>query len=200
MASNQTVITELKNVFGIELHQHWALWLTEGVVLVVLGATAIVLPPLATLAVTILLGWLLLVSGIVGLVTTALRPSLPGLVWSVMSGVLGIGVGGLLLANAEIAAVSLTLALLFFFLVEGFASIMYARAHRREMSSGRWRWMLASGVFDIGLASYILMGYPVVPPGALGLLVGVNLVFGGVALIAMAEHAHDVDQKAHRSL
>ena len=45
------------------LHQHWKLYLVEGIVLVLLGVVAIVLPPLATLAVTILVGWLFLISG-----------------------------------------------------------------------------------------------------------------------------------------
>ena len=40
------------------VHDHWVLLLVEGVVLVVLGATAVVIAPLATLAVTILFGWL----------------------------------------------------------------------------------------------------------------------------------------------
>jgi uncharacterized membrane protein HdeD (DUF308 family) len=198
MSSGEANLGEIWRVFNVELHQHWALYLVEGVVLVVLGATAIVLPPLATLAVTVLLGWLLLVSGIVGLVTTFLRRTVPGFIWSLLSAVLAVMVGAVLLVNAELAAVSLTLAILVFFIVEGFASIMYALDHRREMSTGRWGWMLASGIFDLGLGGYIVMGLPAVPPGALGLLVGVNMVFGGAALIAMVERAHGAD-KAHRS-
>jgi uncharacterized membrane protein HdeD (DUF308 family) len=52
------------------MREHWALFLVEGIVLVLLGVLAIIIPPLATLAVTILLGWLFLISGVVGLVTT----------------------------------------------------------------------------------------------------------------------------------
>ena len=48
------------------LHEHWVLFLVEGIVLVILGLLAIALPPIATLAVEILIGWLFLVSGIVG--------------------------------------------------------------------------------------------------------------------------------------
>jgi uncharacterized membrane protein HdeD (DUF308 family) len=58
---------EVRGAVARSLHEHWVLYLIEGVVLIVLGATAIVLPPIATLAVTILIGWLLLVSGIMGL-------------------------------------------------------------------------------------------------------------------------------------
>ena len=199
MAAEQANFADIRRTFNLEVHQHWGLYLAEGAVLIVLGATAIVLPPLATLVATILIGWLLLVSGVIGLVTTILRPKLPGFIWSLLSAVLAIAVGGLLLFNPLIAAVSLTLALLVFFIIEGGASIMFALDHRREMSAGKWGWMMASGVFDLGLGAYIVMGLPVVPPGALGLLVGVNMVFGGAALIAMAEHAHEADRKAHIS-
>lgn len=195
MASEQSFFADIRQIFGWELYQHWALYLAEGIVLVVLGATAIVLSPLATLAVTFLLGWLLLVSGIFGLVTTVSMRTTAGFAWSLLSAVLALAVGGLLLFNPLLAAVSLTIVLLVFFVVEGGASIMFALDHRREMSSGRWGWMMASGVVDLALGAYIVMGLPVIPPGALGLLVGANMVFGGVALIAMAEHAH----KAHFS-
>ena len=199
MSSEQAVFADIRRIFDLEVHQHWALYLTEGVVLIVLGATAIVLPPLATLAVTVLLGWVLLVSGVVGLVTTFGMRTVAAFGWSLLSAVLAITVGAVLLANAELAAVSLTLAMLVFFIVEGGASIMFALAHKRQYSSSKLRWMVASGVFDLGLGSYIAMGLPVVAPGALGLLVGVNMVFGGAALIAMAKHAHEADQRAYRS-
>jgi uncharacterized membrane protein HdeD (DUF308 family) len=199
MPSDQPNIRDIRRLFNIELHQHWALYLVEGVVLIVLGATAIVLPPLATLAVTILIGWLVLVSGIIGLVTSFWMVGAPGSGWSLLSALLAVVVGGVLLANAELAAFSITVVLLIFFIIEGAASIMYARAHKRELSSDKWGWMMASGVIDLALAAYILYGLPVIAAWALGLLVGVNMVFGGVALIAMAEHAHAADKKAHRA-
>ena len=52
------------------LHRHWVLFLIEGIVLLVLGAFAVLVPPVATLAITILFGWLFLISGIVGVITT----------------------------------------------------------------------------------------------------------------------------------
>jgi uncharacterized membrane protein HdeD (DUF308 family) len=197
MASNQPSLRDIRRVFDLELHQHWALFLVEGVVLLVLGATAIVLPPLATLAVTLLLGWLLLVSGIIGLVTTLMQPEAPGYGWSLLSAALAILVGAFLLTQPMIAVVSLTVALLVFFVIEGISSLMYARAHRREMSQSRWGWMTASGVVDLALAAYILYGLPVIASWALGLMVGVNMVFGGVAMIALAERAHAADKAKH---
>jgi len=82
-------------------------------------------------------------------------------------------------------ALSLTLILTVFFVVEGVASVFYALEHKRELS-GRWVWMLASGAVDLILASIIFLGLPGTAAWAIGLLVGINMVFGGSALIAMA--------------
>ena len=183
-------IGDVQRAVARSLHQHWVLFLVEGVVLLVLGATAIVIPPLATLAATLVLGWLFLVSGVVGLFTTFLMRHAPGFWWSLISAALGVLVGSLLLARPVSGAYSVTLVLIAFFIIEGVASIMFALEHKRELS-GRWGWMLASGVIDLLLAVMILAGLPGTAAWALGLLVGINMVFGGAALIAMALHARN---------
>jgi uncharacterized membrane protein HdeD (DUF308 family) len=181
-------IQGLQRAATAALHEHWVLFLVEGVVLLVLGATAVVLPPIATLAVTVLLGWLFLVSGILGLITTFWMRHAPGFWWSLLSAVLGIVVGAMLLASPLTGAFSLTLVLVAFFLVEGAVSIMFALDHKRELS-GQWGWMLVSGIIDLGLAIMIFAGLPSTAAWAVGLLVGINMIFGGSALIAMALHA-----------
>jgi uncharacterized membrane protein HdeD (DUF308 family) len=65
---------------------------------------------------------------------------------------------------------------------------MFALDHKRQLS-GRWGWMLASGVVDIILGGLIFAGLPSTAAWAIGLLVGINMVFGGVALTLMALHA-----------
>lgn len=170
------------------IHDHWKLYLIEGILLVALGVVAILIPPLATLAVTILFGWLFLISGVIGLVTTFWMRNAPGFWWALISAALAILAGGWMLAQPVAGALSLTLVLIAFFVIEGVASIFFALDHRREFS-GQWGWMLASGIVDLVLAAMLLMGLPSTGVWALGLLVGINMVFGGVALIAMALHA-----------
>ena len=75
--------------------------------------------------------------------------------------------------------------LIAFFVIEGIVTIMYAIDHRAQLSS-RWGWMLASGVVDLILAGIIFAGLPGTAAWALGLLVGINMVFGGTAMIGMA--------------
>ncbi len=172
------------------MHAHWRLFLAEGIILFVLGLLAIVVPPIATIAVAVLIGWLLLVSGVVGLVATFRTRSAPGFWWSLLSALLGIVAGIVLLGWPVSGALSLTLILTVFLALEGVISIMYAFEHKRELS-GRWGLMLFSGVVDLFLAGIIFAGLPGTAAWAIGLLVGINLVFGGSALIAMALHARN---------
>jgi uncharacterized membrane protein HdeD (DUF308 family) len=172
------------------LHAHWRLFLTEGIVLLILGILAIVVPPLATLAVEVLIGWLLLISGIVGLIATLRMRKAPGFGWSLLSAVIGIAAGVVLLRWPLSGALSLTLILTVFLTLEGVASILYALEHKRELS-GRWGVMLFSGLVDLVLAVMIFAGLPATAAWAIGLLIGINFVFGGCALIAMALHARN---------
>ena len=190
MSTDQSDITQLQRAVGRSLHQHWVLYLVEGIVLVVLGAAAIVIPPLATIAVTILVGWLFLISGVVGLFTTFWMRHAPGFWWALLSALLGIVLGVWLLAAPITGAVSLTILLVAFFVIEGVASIMFALDHKRELS-GQWGWMLVSGIVDLILGAVIFAGLPGTAAWAIGLLVGINMIFGGVALIAMALHARN---------
>src|SRR5258707_13017841 len=106
------------------VRDHWRLFLIEGIILVLLGLLAVAVPIVASLAVTILFGWLFLISGIVGLVTTFAMRQAPGFWWSLLSGVLGVVVGGWLLVEPVHGLVSLTYLLIAFFIIEGMATIM----------------------------------------------------------------------------
>jgi uncharacterized membrane protein HdeD (DUF308 family) len=176
---------DLRRAVVNAIHEHWVLFLVEGIVLLVLGAAAIIVPVIATLAFTLLIGWLFLISGVVGLITTFWMRNVPGFWWSLISGVVGIAAGIVLLLWPISGTVSLTLLLIAFFLVEGIVTLMYAFEHRAQLS-GRWGWMLASGIVDLILAGIIFAGLPESATWALGLLVGINLLFGGAAMVAMA--------------
>ena len=190
MSTDQSDIAKIQSAVANALHEHWKLYLAEGIALVVLGVIAILIPPIATLAVTIVLGWLFLVSGVIGLFTTFWMRQAPGFWWSLISAVLAVVVGGLLLTRPVSGALSLTIVVVVFFVIEGVASIMFALEHKRELS-GRWGWMLMSGIIDLALAALVFTGLPSTAAWAIGLLVGINMVFGGSALIAMALHARN---------
>ena len=165
--------------------QHWKAFLIEGILLAVLGLAAIVLPQLAGLAVTILLGWLFLIMGISGLIMTFWAREMPGFWWSLISAALAVLAGGVLLAKPVQGVLTLTIVVGAFFLAEGVATILYALEHRRELSE-RWSWLLIGGAMDIVISGLIFAGLPGSAEWAIGLLAGLNLMFGGTTLIGMA--------------
>jgi uncharacterized membrane protein HdeD (DUF308 family) len=185
VSSIQSDINRVQAAVSNSLHAHWQLFFFEGLILLLLGVAAIVLPLIATIAVEILIGWLLLVSGIVGLIATIRMRHAPGFFWSLVSAILAIAAGLVLLRWPLSGALSLTVILTAFFVVEGVASIFYALEHKRELT-GRWAWMLVSGVLDLILGGLIFLGLPGTAAWAIGLLVGINMVFGGSAIMSMA--------------
>ena len=180
-----TLKSETAETLTQSMNDYWRLFLAEGIILCVLGLGAIIVPPIAGLATTVFLGWLLLVAGLVGLSFTFRARSAPGFGWSILSAAAAVIAGALLLWDPLQGMATLTFVLVAYFIVDGAAIILLAIVHRRELS-GKWEWMLMNGVIDLILAGIIISGFPGTLVWALGLLVGIDLLFGGAALIAMA--------------
>jgi len=178
-------LNKLQSKMSAAVRAHWKAFLVEGIVLAILGLAAMIVPPLASLAVTIFLGWMFLVSGVMGLVVTYWARAMPGFWWSLISAALAVLAGLILLLRPMQAVLTLTIIVGAYFLAEGVATIMYSLEHRRELS-GRWSWLLVAGLMDILIAFFIIAGLPGSAGWAIGLLVGINLLFGGATLIGMA--------------
>jgi len=177
------------------MHDHWGLYLGEGIVLILLGLAAIVFPFIAGIVATAFLGWLFLIAGIVGLVSTLRGRQAPGFGWSLLSALVALVAGTVLLWNPLQSLVTvpsgmviLTYVLIASFIAHGILMSILAIAHRRELS-GKWEWILVNGVIDLILAGIIISGLPGTIVWALGLLVGIDMVFGGASLIAIALEA-----------
>jgi uncharacterized membrane protein HdeD (DUF308 family) len=178
-------MSALQTRMSAAVREHWKAFLIEGIVLVVLGLAAMIVPPLASLAVTIVLGWLFLFSGAAGLVVTFWARKMPGFWWSLFSAALAVAAGIVVLARPVQGTLTLTIVVGAYFLAEGVATIMYALEHKKELSE-RWGWLLTAGIMDILVACFIIAGLPGSALWALGLLVGINMLFGGATLIGMA--------------
>jgi uncharacterized membrane protein HdeD (DUF308 family) len=178
-------VEKMQAAVSATVKAHWKAFLFEGIVLAVLGLAAMIVPPLASLAVTIFLGWMFLISGIAGLFVTFWARQMPGFWWSLFSAALAVLAGLILIARPVQGILTLTIVVGAYFLAEGVATIMYALEHRRELSE-RWSWLLAAGLMDILIAFLIISGLPGSAEWAIGLLVGINLVLGGASLIGMA--------------
>jgi uncharacterized membrane protein HdeD (DUF308 family) len=185
-------LNKLQSRMSAAVRAHWKAFLFEGIVLAILGLAAMIVPPLASLAITIFLGWMFLVTGVAGLVVTYWARALPGFWWSLISAALAVLAGLILLARPMQGVLTLTVVLGVYFLAEGVATIMYALEHRRELS-GRWSWLLVAGLMDILIAFFVIAGLPGSAEWAIGLLVGINLLFGGATLIGMALAARNAE-------
>src|ERR1700726_4964120 len=151
--------TNLQARMSAEVRAHWKAFLIEGILLAILGLAAMIVPPLASLAVTIFLGWMFLISGAAGLALTFWARQMPGFWWSLVSAALALAVGIILLAQPVQGTLTLTIVVGVYFLAEGVATIMYALEHRRELSE-RWSWLLIAGIMDLLIAAVIITGLP----------------------------------------
>jgi uncharacterized membrane protein HdeD (DUF308 family) len=185
MTSSDPTLGDMQRAVKDTVHLHWQIFLTQGVVMVILGVLAVVWPQISTIAVDAYIGWLFLLSGVVGLVSMFLARNVQAFLWSLLTAALSLFVGVLLLWHPTEDAVSLTLVLIALFIVEGIFQIA-ASLNYRDVFPDSWGWMLASGIVDLILAALIIKGWPSTASWALGLIVGVNLVSSGLAVIMVA--------------
>jgi uncharacterized membrane protein HdeD (DUF308 family) len=182
--SNQQGIDVIRRQLASTIQAHWKLFLAEGVVMMVLGFLAVAVPNLATLAVEIFIGWLFFVGGIFRAVSLWQSRQRPGFGWSLVTAVLGIALGLILIFRPLAGVLTLTMVLVAFFIIEGVASIIGAIEHRQHLRS--WGWVLFSGIIDLLLAYLIWQGWPSSASWAIGLLVGINMLFLGLSLVMTA--------------
>jgi len=178
-------VSEMQSALKGALRAHWRLFLFQGVVMLILGVLAIAQPFVATIAVDIYIGWLFLISGIVGLVAMFSARDVPAFLWTLLTGALSLAIGVMLIWKPVEGAVSLTIVLTAFFIVEGIFQIVASFTYR-DVVPDSWGWMLASGVCDLILAGIIIFSWPFSASWVLGLLVGVNLLTSGIAIVVVA--------------
>jgi uncharacterized membrane protein HdeD (DUF308 family) len=170
---------------------HWLLFLVQGIIMMVLGALAVIWPQISTLAVDLYVGWMFLISGLFGLVTMFVASSVAGFLWSLLTAALSLFVGVLLLWHPVEGAVSLTLVLISFFIAEGVFQIAAAIRHREALPDS-WGWLLMSGLADLVLAAMLIWGWPSTAIWALGLIAGLNLITSGLAIVMVATAARNM--------
>jgi uncharacterized membrane protein HdeD (DUF308 family) len=167
-----------------------------GVILILLGAVSIILPGIATLATTITVGWLLIAGGIFGLISVFQSgTSSPGFWWNLLTAIVCVLAGAVILFNPIRGVLTLTIILAAYLLATGVTKGFMA-FHYRNAIPKAWGWMLFSALIDIVLGVMIIAGLPGSAIWVLGLLVGINLLFTGVALITAAIYCEGADTPA----
>ena len=158
-------------------------YLIQGALMFIAGIVALVYPIVSSAALVLFLGWILIVSGIFQGISLIGAQNVPYFWLQLVSAVLSIIVGVLFLRRPGEAVVTLALLLIVFFMVEGFAKIVFSLTIRPLPN---WGWVLASGIIGVLLSIYLLTNLSTTAVWLLGVLLGIQLICEGLALSSLA--------------
>ncbi|QQE10037.1 HdeD family acid-resistance protein [Planctomycetota bacterium] len=153
-----------------------------GIIFLVLGTLAILLPGLGTIGATLFIGWLLIVSGILQFAHAFATQQGGHKAWQIVIGILGLIAGFLLVFEPIQGAYAVTLVLAFYFIFIGVARLSASSKLKAHQRIG---WIIASGIIDILLAILIIIFWPSDALWVPGLIVGIELIFSGWSMIML---------------
>lgn len=165
------------------LQAHWRLFLIEGIIFVLLGVSAIVVPQLYTEAIILFLGWIIGFGGGVHVSRALIFRDMPGFGLWIFWGVLQIIVGCLLIADPIFGVITITMMMTLFFAAEGGIKIYWAFMLRPLPD---WTLVLISGVTELVFALIILMTWSKTVHWLLGLFLGINMIMLGCSMVKVS--------------
>lgn len=178
-ADIEAKLTEFKR----HIAEKWGWFLALGIVLILVGIAAICFPFVSTVAAKIFLGWLFLIGGVMMIIHAFSAQGWGGFLWSLLIGVLYVVAGGYLAFFPLTGLLTLAIFLAILFVAEG---IMEMIMGFRVRPSEGWGWLLLSGIAALAVGVLIALGLPSSATWALGLLVGINLLFSGWSYVFLA--------------
>jgi uncharacterized membrane protein HdeD (DUF308 family) len=159
----------------------WSIGL--GVLIIAAGTLAIIMPSASGIAVTIVVGWLLVFSGCAHLAYGWHNRGGGGLLWGLLLGILYIAAGGYILLRPLVGLESLTIVLAAYLLVEAILEFILSFQLRPAPGSG---WLLLDGIITFVLALMIWRTWPASTLWVIGTLVGISMLFSGVARLMIS--------------
>ncbi len=166
-----------------QIRDKWGGFLALGVVLVIGGTLSILLPVVSTLATSLFLGAVLLVTGVACIFHAFQVKTWSGFLWDLVVGLIQVLGGFLIFFNPLAGAITLTILIAAIFGAQGIAQIMLAF---RVRPHDGWGWLLASGIVALAVAVLLMMRFPATAVTAPGMLAGISLVFSGWSYIMIA--------------
>jgi uncharacterized membrane protein HdeD (DUF308 family) len=173
----------MANTFAAGVHRATTWSILLSVLMIAAGALAIVLPMVAGIAITALVGWLLIVSGVLHLVFAWGGGHARAVLWEILLGVAYGVVGFYVLANPVVGLESLTLAIAVYLLIEGALECVLSFQLRPAPGSG---WLLLDGIITLVLAVMIWSTWPSSAAWVLGTLVGISMMFSGLTRLMLS--------------
>lgn len=166
--SERSTTDLMKEVTGISIG--WA------IAMILLGCVAIVLPWATGLAVSVFVGWIIVLSGVAQLAYAFAAQDAGTFIWRILIGLVYLIGGGYLAFHPGIALESLTLVVAVMFFLEGMVDIVLFIQFRALSGSA---WILFDAIVTLLLAYAIWHPWPASTAWAIGTLVGINLVVSG---------------------
>lgn len=164
--------------------KRYSLWyLVEGILLMAAGVLAIIYPVFSSVAVIVLLGWLLIISGIIQGISLIGAGHVPHFWLQLISVILAVLIGFLFLRDPGQGMLSVALLLIVFFMIEGMSKVVFALTIRPFPN---WGWILASGLVGILLSIFLWANLPVTAVWLIGLLLGIQLISVGASTAYLA--------------
>jgi uncharacterized membrane protein HdeD (DUF308 family) len=191
-------LSDFQNALRTAMHENWKWFVFQGVVMLILGCLAVAEPVIASVAVDIYIGWLFMFSGVLGLVAMFSARDASAFLWMLLTSALSLAVGIMLIWKPAEGTVSLTLVLTAFFIAEGAFQIAASLSYR-DIVPESWGWLLASGISDLVLAGLIIFYWPASASWTLGLIVGINLITTGLAIVMTAIDVRNVAKSFRQS-
>lgn len=177
-----------RNIYGVgahggeALHRLWGWFLVLGILMLLLGIIAIAAEFVATLLTVTFLGWLLVFAGVASIVHSFATHRWGGFFLSLLTGLLYLGVGLLMVFRPLVGAVSLTLLIASFFIVNGIFRIVTSLTYRMP----HFGWVLLNGMIAVLLGVLIWMQWPASALWVIGTFVGIEMIFAGWSFIMMS--------------
>ena len=164
--------------------RRYSLWyLVQGILMVVIGVLALISPWTASAAIVRLLGWFLIISGVLQGIGLIGARQVPYFWLELISAVLAIVIGLLLLRHTDAGLLVFSVLLIVYFMIEGIVKTIFALTIRPFPN---WGWVFASGLIGIALAVYLWGNLSTVSEWMLGFLLGILLIVEGAALTSLA--------------
>lgn len=175
------------------LARTWKGLMAVGVLAILVGCVAILVPAVASVGTAIFIGWILLFAGAF-LIAAAFSAVSVGslllrLVWAVLTAIVGLW----LIVEPHNGTLTLTLVLGLYFLFMGVTRIAVAFLNRGRANAGL---LGLSGVAGLLIGILVLVEFPSSADWAIGLLVGIDLIFAGWTLTSIALVGKDLARRA----
>lgn len=173
------------------LARSWKALMAVGVLAILVGCVAILVPAVASVGTAIFIGWILLVAGAFLVAAAFSAHSVGTLVVRMLWALLTVVVGAWLIVEPHNGTLTLTLVLGLYFLFMGVTRITVAFLGRGRPNAGL---VGLSGVAGLLIGILVLAEFPSSADWAIGLLVGIDLIFAGWTLTSVALVGRDLSR------